>query len=129
VLRAIEEGTARATEQDHARATHAAKIEKEEGRVTFAEPRDVIYNRFRAFDPWPGIYFETSAETVKILDMRRVDGPAAKPGTIVGIDSAVTIAAAGGLLRLDTLQRPGKPRAAAGDVARGLGWRAGEPLP
>ena len=116
--------------QDHSRATYAAKIEKEEGRITFAEPAATIYNRFRAFDPWPGLFFETGGETVKITDMRME--PRLQPGVprhIVSIDGDVVVHAADGALRLIELQRPGKPRAAAGDVARGLGWRAGTALP
>ena len=128
-LRAIENGSARETEQDHANATHAAKIEKEEGRVTFGERAETIFNRFRAFDPWPGVFFESGGETIKIIDMQRVDGSPSKARTIVSIGDGVTVAAEGGLLKLITLQRPGKPKAAAADVARGLGWRAGEPLP
>lgn len=128
-LRSIENGTARETEQDHPNATHAPKIEKEEGRVTFSEGAGVIFNRFRAFDPWPGVFFESRAETIKIVDMARIDGSVAKPRTIVSIGDGVLIAAADGLLKLVTLQRPGKPKAAAADVARGLGWRAGELLP
>jgi methionyl-tRNA formyltransferase len=116
--------------QDHSAATFAPKIEKEEGLITFREPATVMYNRFRAFDPWPGIFFETSKETIKVADMR-IDGSVerAEPRGILSIDHDVTIGCGEGVVRLIELQRPGKPRAAAGDIARGLGWRAGAPLP
>ncbi|MGZ8833387.1 MAG: methionyl-tRNA formyltransferase, partial [Thermoanaerobaculia bacterium] len=52
--------------QDHSRATYAPKIEKREGLVTFAESPANIYNRFRAFDPWPGVFFESGGQTIKI---------------------------------------------------------------
>lgn len=128
VLRDIDSGTAVERPQDHANATYAAKIEKEEGGITFDEPAATIYNRFRAFDPWPGVFFQSSGETIKIAEMGRGEG-SAEPRTILRIDDGVTVAAGGGALRLETLQRPGKSRAAAGDVARGLGWRAGARLP
>jgi methionyl-tRNA formyltransferase len=110
-------------EQDHANATIAPKIEKSEGAITFDEPASAIYNRFRAFDPWPGLTFGE----LKLTDMRPASG-SAPPRTILAIDDAVTIAAGEGAIRLLELQRPGKARAVAGAVARGLGWQAGQVL-
>lgn len=133
-LAALERGEAVETPQDHARATHAGKIEKEEGRITFTEPAKVIYDRFRAFDPWPGVFFESSGETIKVTEMS-VDQSggepphSASPRTILSIDGSVVVATGDGALRLEQLQRSGKPKAAAGDVARGLGWNVGAPIP
>lgn len=127
VLAQIEAGTITPAAQDHSRATMAPKIEKSEGRTTFDEPAKKIYDRFRAFDPWPGVYFDIAGESIRITEMNlsSMSGP---PRQILAIDDAVTIAAADRSLRLVTLQRAGKSRAAAGDVARGLGWRVGTSL-
>jgi methionyl-tRNA formyltransferase len=104
------------TPQDHSQATLAPKIEKREGLVTFSESAENIYNRFRAFDPWPGVFFESGGETIKIAGMSKAgDG--------------WEVAVANGTIRLVTLQRPGRPKAAAADIARGLGWRAGAVQP
>ncbi|HEX8154002.1 MAG TPA: methionyl-tRNA formyltransferase, partial [Thermoanaerobaculia bacterium] len=124
VLREIDRGTAVETPQDHAAATHAAKIAKEEGLVTFDEDAKTIYDRFRAFDPWPGIHLETGGETIKLTGIR----PAQQTGiprTILSIDPLI-VAARTGAIEILTMQRPNKPRAAAPDVARALGWRAGD---
>lgn len=123
VLRDVQNGTAVETEQDHAAATVAPKIEKREGEVRFTEPARAIYDRFRAFDPWPGVFFGE----VKLTDMRRADG-SAQPGTILAIDDGVVIACGEGALRIVEMQRPGKPRTPAAAVARGLGWKAGDVL-
>ena len=129
-LDALERGTAVETTQDHERATHAPKIEKEEGRITFNEPARVIFDRFRAFDPWPGVFFETGGETIRIAEMAPASSHGSHaPRTVVSSDQAVVVSTADGDLRLDQLQRPGKPRAAAGDVARGLGWTVGAAIP
>ena len=109
------------TEQDHEQATHAAKIEKSEGEITFDEPAHVVYNRFRAFDPWPGIFFRD----LKLTDMLPADGHAA-PRTILALGDGVTIACGEGAIRILEMQRPGKPRTPAAVVARGLGWKAGD---
>jgi methionyl-tRNA formyltransferase len=123
------------TPQDHAQATIAPKIEKAEGEVTFKESARAIYDKFRAFDPWPGIFYQD----VKLTDVfcgaapasgaGTCDASAAAPQSIVSIDDdGVVIACAEGALRIREMQRPGKPRTPAGAVARGLGWRVGDVL-
>lgn len=111
-------------EQDHLRATYAAKIDKAEGAVKWEEPAKRIYDRFRAFDPWPGLF----TPELKLIDVRPADGNGA-PGTILRIDDGVTVAAGDGALRIVTMQRPGKNRAPAGEVARSLSLRAGDRMP
>jgi methionyl-tRNA formyltransferase len=96
--------------------------------VTLHEPAAVVYNRFRAFDPWPGVSMRSGEELLKLTDMRRADG-SGEPRTVLSIGEDVVIACGEGAIRVLELQRPGKPRTAAGAVARGLGWRAGAVLP
>ena len=128
VLDAIGRGVAVETGQDHANATHAAKVEKHEGLVTFSEPASNIYNRFRAFDPWPGIFFESAGETVKVTEMRPAEVTLA-PRTVGAIDDGVTVGTGERSVRLIALQRPGKKPADAAAVARALGWSAGAAIP
>jgi methionyl-tRNA formyltransferase len=127
-LREIENGTAVETPQDHARATIAPKIDKAEGEIRFDESAKAIYDRFRAFDPWPGIFVQSGGETLKLTDIRLADAHG-EPRTILSIDDDVVIAARDGAIRIIELQRSGKPRTPAGAIARGFGWRVGERLP
>jgi methionyl-tRNA formyltransferase len=46
-------GRAVETPQDHAQATHAAKITKEEGAIDWTWPADRIHNQVRGLQPWP----------------------------------------------------------------------------
>lgn len=124
VLREIAHGSAPETPQDHARATWAPKIAKREGLVTFSESPVNIYNRFRAFDPWPGLFFESGGEIIRILEMEPAD-VSAPPRTIVEIADGVVVDG----LRLTRLQRPGKSAAPAATVARAFGWRVGAAIP
>ena len=111
-------------EQDHASATHAPKIEKAEGEITFDESARTIYDRFRAFDPWPGIFFRD----LKLTEIRRAEGTGA-PRTILSLeDQGVVIASGDGAIHILEMQRPGKPRTPAAIVARGLGWKRGDVL-
>lgn len=128
VLRDVERGTAVETPQDHESATLAPKIEKSEGEVGFDESAKTIYDRFRAFDPWPGVFVQSGGETIKLTDISPADGNA-EPRTILSIDEDVVIATRDGAIRVREMQRAGKPRTPAGAVARGLGWRVGERLP
>jgi methionyl-tRNA formyltransferase len=125
VLEQLANGTAVETEQDHARATLAPKIEKAEGEITLDEPAQTIYDRFRAFDPWPGIFLR---DGVKLTDIRLGEGGGA-PRTVLSIDEDVVVAAGSGSIRVLEMQRPGKPRTPAGAVARGLGWQVGQKFP
>jgi len=42
--------------QPAAGASHAAKIKKEDGRIDWNQPARTIWNRLRAFTPWPGAF-------------------------------------------------------------------------
>lgn len=51
-------GTVSTTEQDHTQATFTKKITKEHGLVdTEKEPGVELWAKFRAYTPWPGLYF------------------------------------------------------------------------
>ncbi len=104
------------TPQDHDAATYAPKIEKSEGAIHWTEATAAIYNKFRAFDPWPGVF----AGDLKLIDMEPASGYGT-PGTILfACSDGVIVATGDGALRLITVQRPGKPKVAAGDLLRGV---------
>jgi methionyl-tRNA formyltransferase len=104
------------TPQDHSAATYAPKIEKSEGAIRWSDTAAAIYNKFRAFDPWPGLF----SGDLKLIDVAPADGHG-QPGAILSTGHDGVIVAAGeGALRLITVQRPGKPKAAAADLLRGL---------
>ncbi|HVR44988.1 MAG TPA: methionyl-tRNA formyltransferase [Thermoanaerobaculia bacterium] len=128
VIEAIQRGEARASEQDHARASFAPKIDKQEGMVSWNEAARLVYDRFRAFDSWPGSFAPIGGETVKLTAIRPAEG-SGEPGTILSMEGEGVVVALGeGALRLERLQRPGKREAPAADVLRGYGLRRGEAL-
>jgi methionyl-tRNA formyltransferase len=103
------------TTQDHAAATIAPKIEKSEGAIQWSDSTASIYNKFRAFDPWPGVF----AGELKLTEMAPATGHGS-PGTILSMSAEGFIVATGdGALRLITVQRPGKGRVAAAEALRG----------
>lgn len=46
-------------EQDHTKATPCKKITKEDGEIKLSDPLDLVLRKYRAFTPWPGIFFFT----------------------------------------------------------------------
>jgi methionyl-tRNA formyltransferase len=116
LARVLAATTPAGTPQDHAAATYAPKIEKSEGAIRWTETTAAIYNKFRAFDPWPGVF----AGDLKLIDIAPANGHGA-PGTILtGGSDGVIVATGDSALRLITVQRPGKPKVAAADLLRGL---------
>ncbi|NUQ57560.1 MAG: methionyl-tRNA formyltransferase [Candidatus Paceibacter sp.] len=57
----------KAQEQDHAKATFTKKITKEDGLVDLEKNSpEIVYRKFLAFQPWPGIYYFTEKDGSKI---------------------------------------------------------------
>ena len=111
------------TPQDHSQATYAPKIEKAEGEIRWSDSATAIYNKFRAFDPWPGVF----AGDVKLIDIAPASG-SGEPGKILSIDDGVTVATGDRAIQLLVVQRSGKSRQRAAEFARGAGWRVGAQL-
>jgi len=89
--------------QDDAAATFAPKIDKAEGEVRWNEAAKRIYDRFRAFDPWPGLF----TPSMKLIDIRPANG-SGEPGSVLRIDEGVVVACGEGAIELLRVQRPGK---------------------
>jgi methionyl-tRNA formyltransferase len=51
--------------QDDSKATHCKKITKADGLIKF-DDAEAVYNKYRAFTPWPGVYLESG---LKIKEM------------------------------------------------------------
>ena len=54
--------------QDDEASTHCSKIAKENGLVSFDNAQE-LYNKYRAFTPWPGVYLDSG---LKIKEMSLV---------------------------------------------------------
>jgi methionyl-tRNA formyltransferase len=60
--------------QDEAKATHCAKITKHDGEVSFSDATK-LYNKYRAFTPWPGIFLQSGLKlkNIKLEDKDSVN--------------------------------------------------------
>lgn len=55
-LRGLAGGTITPKTQNHAEASYAPMLKKEDGGIDWKRPAVEIYNRMRGFAPWPGAY-------------------------------------------------------------------------
>ncbi|CAN5462960.1 methionyl-tRNA formyltransferase [soil metagenome] len=106
-------------------ATHAAKIEKAEAELSFDRPSEAEYNRFRAFTPSPGAYFDIEGKRFRVARMATAEGQSGEPGTIVSVQPELVVAFQEGALAILEWQPEGKKRMSGRDYANGARLRPG----
>lgn len=129
-LAGLQNGSIEPRPQDHARATLAPLLTREDGCMDFAARTAMeLKNRWRGFQPWPGAF--TSVEGKKLIVHRmqvaeaREDAPlelppGAEPGSVlVSGDRMLVACARNTWLELLEVQLEGKKRMAARDFLRG----------
>jgi methionyl-tRNA formyltransferase len=104
--------------QDNTLATYAPKLKREDGRIDWSEPADVIERKIRAFNPWPGAFMEIDGRKLKIFSASVVDF-SGEPGEILRSGKELVIAAGKEALFLDEVQLEGKRRMSASEFLRG----------
>ena len=131
ILKALEgaaAGTLVRRPQPQEGVTYARKIGREDGRLDWRLPAAVLERQLRALDPWPGAFFETGGERIRVLAAAAVAGTSTRPpGTV--LDDSLSIACGDGLFRPLRLQRPGRAPLEAPAFLRGFPIAAGTVLP
>ncbi|MFM5078334.1 methionyl-tRNA formyltransferase [Aeromonas caviae] len=117
-LDAMAAGGTAAEPQDDALANYAEKLSKEEARIDWSMDAVAIERCIRAFNPWPISWFDVAGQTVKVWQAEVVaqdHGQAA--GTLLKADKqGIEVATGQGVLRLLTLQPPGKKAMSVSDL-------------
>ena len=116
---AIVGGAIEAVEQDESCATYAGKIRKQDARLDWQQPAEVLHRQVRAYNPVPGAFFLLDDMPVKCWEASVVgDNAGAAPGEVLSADrNGIVVACGQQALRLDRLQRPGKRPVTAGEFA------------
>jgi methionyl-tRNA formyltransferase len=125
-LKGLANGTLTPQPQDDSQATLAPILTREDGRVDFDKLDSLpIFNRWRAFQPWPGI-FTTIGDKKLILNeiapagYKHPNGENCLPGEIWFIGKEVFVACANGShLQLLEVQLEGKNRVAPHEFFQG----------
>ena len=128
-LRAIEDGTAPRTPQDHRRASYVSMLDQSMCPINFDKsPREVV-KWICGLQPWPVATMELEGKTVRVFGASYSQNRTDKaPGTIVSTgEKGIEVACAGGeTLYITELQAPGKKRMTAADYLRGHNIRVGD---
>lgn len=126
-VRAIESGSAPRTPQDHALATYAPPLSKEESPIDWTADADAIVHRIYGLQPWPCASTELAGVSFKVF-AAEIGGASDKaPGTILAAGRrGVEVACGGGSAVLITeLQAAGGKRMSAGAYLLGHPMEAG----
>jgi len=92
--------------QDDSQATHCGKITKKDGEVSFNDARE-LYNKYRAFTPWPGIYLNSGLKLKKIK-LEEIDS-SNENGKILSIDKdSIVVGCQKGSIRIFKVQPTSK---------------------
>jgi methionyl-tRNA formyltransferase len=145
----LDAGVAVETEQDHAAATFAPKVDRSSARIDWSLPAREVASLVRGMDPVPGAWAELEADPVKLFrpsvwsaeevaalephgtptngGPRRL-GASPGPGRVLVADAevGVLVATGDGGVAFFEAQPPGKRRMSASDWVNGRGVEAGQ---
>jgi methionyl-tRNA formyltransferase len=129
-LRGLEDKMIAPVPQDHAKATLAPILKKEDGLIDFSRTATEIYNRLRGFQPWPGAYTQFRGKVLKLINARPEDTPSnLAPGELrVGDEKFFVGCGHRSVLQLLQVQPEGKKAMAAREFINGYHPAAGERL-
>lgn len=130
-LEQLGKGKIKQRKQREESSSYAEKFSKDDGRMNWALEADELYNRMRAFDPWPGMMTNFKGRPIKILwgvPMSWEKGPSGFSGTYLGLRQGKMAILCGGdtVFGIEEIQRPGKNPQRASDFVNGERLRVGE---
>ena len=127
-LRGLADGSLRLRAQDHSLATAAPPLKKEDGGIRWTRSAAEIFDRQRAFTPWPGIFTKFRGQSCQLLGVPaeglRQDVPV---GTLVWDGKELKVVCGGGsLLRVTHVKVEGRKQLTAPEFCNGARIAAGE---
>jgi len=112
--------------QNSSDTSYAKKIKKQDGLVSFSkQSASQIYTKFRAYDPWPGLFLDSGLK-LKDIELTKGRGEA---NTIIAIEkSSIIVTCKDGALRVKSVQPSSKKQMSAVDYVRGRRLEVGNSL-
>ena len=114
----------RAEKQDENKATLCKKIKKSDGEIDF-EDAVSIYNKYRAFEGWPGI-FTSNGTKFDALVLVEHDSKHEKYEILAFEEESVIVACSTGSLKIGSLQPASKKAMSAKAYCVGRGMKVGD---
>lgn len=121
ILKDLVEGLIQPLPQQHDHATYTHKIQKEDALLDFTKlSADEIMNRFRAYTPWPSIFFMEGEKRVKVTELQKAEkNISLRPGEKKIIDNKLVIGTANGAVVIEKLQIEGKKELPTAEFLKG----------
>ncbi|HEX7586556.1 MAG TPA: methionyl-tRNA formyltransferase [Patescibacteria group bacterium] len=121
--------------QDDSKATLCQLIEKSDGKIIWADSAESIYNRYRAFTPWPGIFtFWEKGDSIKRIKLNKISllkiNPETKhhAGEVFQLGEKIGVQASQGVILLEEIQLEGKSSLRVDEFMNGYSDFAGSIL-
>ncbi len=115
-----------AVPQDHEQAVLCQLIERNDGKIEWSNAAADIYNRYRAFDPWPGIFTfwkqDDAFVRIKLIEIGLHTLPVTQTyalGEVFQLADVIGVQTGNGVIILRTLQPEGKVKMPVEDFIRG----------
>lgn len=94
--------------QDNTLATHCTQLSRDDGRIDWNKSAQDIYNQYRAFTPWPGVWTTWNNKRVKLLEVLPAD-ETLDPGTVHIHDNRMFVGCDDASIEIKHIQLEGKP--------------------
>ena len=124
-LQLLAKETAPRIPQNNALATYAPKLNRNDGKIDWSQPADILERKIRAFNPWPGAFTTVTAKSgkprnLKIFSASIVD-LVGEPGELLQTEKrGLVIAASERALLLEEVQPEGKRRMTSAEFLHGF---------
>jgi methionyl-tRNA formyltransferase len=112
--------------------TYAHKIEKAEAAIDWTQTAQVLAQRVRAFDPFPGMTTRWGGEVIKVWQAHvqtpaRIEDIQKEPGTLLAVrEDGLQVACGEGVLCLTQLQNAGGKRLPVTEFVRSFKGQVGD---
>ena len=127
-LEAILKGESQAQPQDDSLATHAPLLTKEDGRMDFTKPAQILERQLRAHHPWPGT-FTMFGETRVVIGRATLKNESGKPGTVIAANKhGLQVACGDQSLLIEEVKPAGSKMMPASSWVAGKGPKTGDQL-
>lgn len=127
-LRGLAAGAIVPKPQNHAEASYAPILKKEDGRIDWRRSAPEIFNRMRGFQPWPGAYCSFRGQSCSLWgELAAEEASNAAPGTILlQKNELLVVCGDTTVLRLLTVKLEGRKQVSAAEFANGARLKSGE---
>ena len=127
-LRGLAAGTILSKSQNHAVASYAPMLKREDGRIDWKRPAREIYNRMRGFAPWPGAYTTFRGQSCHVWgEPVSKESTEAVPGSLLDAKEELKIACGRAtVLRVLAVKLEGRKKISAPEFANGARLKSGE---